>query len=246
MASTHNIGAPNLQENLSHLERIYEKQVQSEEYKIWKKNAPFLYDIVISHILEWHSLTVQWLPLHEVSADKDFSVFKLLVGTNAPKPHKNNLVVLKVKIPNNNVELSLDGYSYSHDKKDCFNAIGQSGSNIEIEKIIPHEGVVNRARCQPQVPTIIASKTSSGEVHIFNINMSYKTENPEAEIKLIGHTAEGYGLCWNPNKRGLLISGAKDSRVCLWDLEGKGTDSKLMATQTFEDGIGQINVIQMI
>ena len=34
----------------------------NEEYKIWKKNTPFLYDIVMTHALEWPSLTVEWLP----------------------------------------------------------------------------------------------------------------------------------------------------------------------------------------
>ncbi len=30
--------------------------------QIWKKNAPFLYDLVMTHALEWPSLTAQWLP----------------------------------------------------------------------------------------------------------------------------------------------------------------------------------------
>jgi len=34
----------------------------NEEYKIWKKNTPFLYDLIMTHALEWPSLTVQWLP----------------------------------------------------------------------------------------------------------------------------------------------------------------------------------------
>ena len=38
-----------------------EKQI-NEEYKIWKKNTPFLYDLVLTHALLWPSLTVQWLP----------------------------------------------------------------------------------------------------------------------------------------------------------------------------------------
>lgn len=33
-----------------------------EEYKIWKKNAPFLYDLMLSTALEWPTLTTQWLP----------------------------------------------------------------------------------------------------------------------------------------------------------------------------------------
>lgn len=39
-----------------------EDRVVNEEYKIWKKNCPFLYDLVMSHALEWPSLTAQWLP----------------------------------------------------------------------------------------------------------------------------------------------------------------------------------------
>jgi hypothetical protein len=40
-----------------------EERLVNEEYKIWKKNTPFLYDLVITHALEWPSLTVQWLPV---------------------------------------------------------------------------------------------------------------------------------------------------------------------------------------
>ena len=39
-----------------------EERIINEEYKIWKKNTPFLYDLVMTHALEWPSLTAQWLP----------------------------------------------------------------------------------------------------------------------------------------------------------------------------------------
>lgn len=38
----------------------------AEEYRIWKKNSPFLYDVVLTHLLEWPSLTVSWLPIRNV------------------------------------------------------------------------------------------------------------------------------------------------------------------------------------
>jgi histone-binding protein RBBP4 len=41
---------------------IEDEQVICEEYKIWKKNTPFLYDLVITNGLEWPSLTVNWFP----------------------------------------------------------------------------------------------------------------------------------------------------------------------------------------
>ena len=40
-----------------------EDQKINEEYKIWKKNTPFLYDTIMTHALEWPSLTCQWLPM---------------------------------------------------------------------------------------------------------------------------------------------------------------------------------------
>lgn len=47
--------------------------ITNEEYKIWKKNSPFLYDMVITHALEWPTLTIQWFPDKEecVAADTD-------------------------------------------------------------------------------------------------------------------------------------------------------------------------------
>jgi len=32
------------------------------EYKTWKKNSPFLYDMILSTALDWPTLTTQWLP----------------------------------------------------------------------------------------------------------------------------------------------------------------------------------------
>ncbi|CAN0302988.1 unnamed protein product, partial [Hapterophycus canaliculatus] len=30
-----------------------EEKMIMEEYKVWKKNTPFLYDVVMTHALEW-------------------------------------------------------------------------------------------------------------------------------------------------------------------------------------------------
>ncbi len=39
-----------------------QEKIINEEYKTWKKNAPFLYDLMLSTALEWPTLTTQWLP----------------------------------------------------------------------------------------------------------------------------------------------------------------------------------------
>ena len=43
-------------------EDMTEEKIINEEYKTWKKNAPFLYDMMLSTALEWPTLTTQWLP----------------------------------------------------------------------------------------------------------------------------------------------------------------------------------------
>lgn len=57
-----------------------EEKLIEEEYVVWKKNSPFLYDLVVTHALEWPSLTVQWLPEESVIS-KDLVTQKLILGT---------------------------------------------------------------------------------------------------------------------------------------------------------------------
>ena len=66
------------------------------EYKIWKKNTPFLYDLVMTHALEWPSLTVQWLPEVTKPPLKDISVHKVLLGTHTSNNEPNYLMIGEV------------------------------------------------------------------------------------------------------------------------------------------------------
>ena len=70
-----------------------EERMVAEEYKIWKKNTPFLYDLVVTHALEWPSLTVQWLPDRAEPAGKDYSVQKLILGTHTSENEQNHLMI---------------------------------------------------------------------------------------------------------------------------------------------------------
>lgn len=59
-----------------------EEKVINEEYKIWKKNTPFLYDLIMTHALEWPSLSVQWLP-DKRRCDSDRNTKRSSFVTNA-------------------------------------------------------------------------------------------------------------------------------------------------------------------
>ena len=75
-----------------------EERLVSEEYKIWKKNTPFLYDLVVTHALEWPSLTVQWLPDRVEPSGKDYSVQKLILGTHTSENEQNYLMIAEVQV----------------------------------------------------------------------------------------------------------------------------------------------------
>jgi len=93
-----------------------EEQMINEEYKIWKKNAPFLYDTVYSHCLTWPSLTVEWFADKTVPPSSDSSVQKLLLGTHTSEDEQNYLQIMKVKVPleSGNIEKFNDSGKEAH------------------------------------------------------------------------------------------------------------------------------------
>ncbi|KAF1743201.1 hypothetical protein MXB_3931 [Myxobolus squamalis] len=146
----------------------------NEEYKVWKKNSPFLYDLVMTHALEWPSLTVQWLP------DK----------TSADEP--NFLMIAKVQVPSD--EAQFDGAFYDDETKE-YGGFGASDGKFEIDIKICHPGEVNKARYMPHNPCVIATKTPSSDVLIFDYSRHPSKPNLEAgvipDLQLVGHTKEG-------------------------------------------------------
>jgi histone-binding protein RBBP4 len=57
---------------------ISEEKMINEEYKVWKKNSPFLYDLVVTHALMWPTLTVQWFP--DIQETPDARIHRMLIG----------------------------------------------------------------------------------------------------------------------------------------------------------------------
>lgn len=120
-------------------------------------------------------------------------------------------------MPTDNVLINLSEYSYAHQKRDSISGIGQSTGNVEIEKRIFHEGEIHRARHMPHTPNIVCTKSISGDLNIYDINLSYKNnELTKPEKKLVGHTKEGFALAWNSLKEGYIASGAEDGKVLVW------------------------------
>ncbi|KAF3823367.1 hypothetical protein GH733_010803 [Mirounga leonina] len=118
-----------------------EERVINEEYKIWKKNTPFLYDLVMTHALERPSLTAQWLLDVTRPEEKDFSIHQLVLGTHT-LDEQNHLVIASVQLPN-------DDAQFDDSEKGEFGGFGSVSGKTEIEIRINHEEV-NRAHYMPR------------------------------------------------------------------------------------------------
>ena len=90
-----------------------------EEFSVWKKNTPFLYDLVISHPLEWPSLTVQWVPLAaplpHPTDPSSFSIHKMVLGTHTSDDIPNFLIIADTVLPTSVAEAKINTSGSSAD-----------------------------------------------------------------------------------------------------------------------------------
>eukprot|EP00026_Physarum_polycephalum_P009356 Phypoly_transcript_09477.p1 GENE.Phypoly_transcript_09477~~Phypoly_transcript_09477.p1 ORF type:complete len:444 (+),score=86.28 Phypoly_transcript_09477:166-1332(+) len=188
----------------------------------------------MTHALEWPSLTVHWLPDKKIQSNKEFSVQRLVLGTHTSDAEQNYLMIAKVHLPLD--DANIDPRKYD-DQKGEVGGFGAVSEKIEIEQRINHSGEVNRARAMPQNPTIIATKTVTSDVFLFDYTRHPSKPsadgkcNPNAILK--GHTKEGYGIDWNPSREGHLLSASDDKTICLWDIHDAKANTTIEAKQIF-------------
>ncbi|KAI9513126.1 WD40-repeat-containing domain protein [Russula earlei] len=220
-----------------------ENKFINEEYKIWKKNAPYLYDLMITHALDWPSLTCQWFPDKESPPNKPYTMHRLLLGTHTSGQAADYLQIATVQIPSRSGPGAdvLDRSSYDDERGELGGyTLPASQARINVVQRINHSGEVNRARYMPQNPDLIATKAVSGDVLVFD-----RTKHPseperggvcKPDIRLVGQTKEGFGLAWNPNKKGHILGASEDKTVCHWDVNAYSkANSSIEPLNVFDD-----------
>lgn len=220
-------------------EEVVDEKIVNEEYKTWKKNAPFLYDLMLSNALEWPTLTTQWLPdkqefVHILSSchlllltlrsvpEKDYCLHRLLIGTHTSNEAQNYLQIAAVQLPK---PVAPDSADYDEESEEIGGYGGGASTNkpamevkFDIVQKIDHKGEVNKARYMPQNPNMIATMCTDGRVMIWDRTKhpSLPTGTVNPQMELIGHEAEGFGLSWSPHIAGHLATGSEDQTVRLW------------------------------
>lgn len=206
------------------------------------------------------SLTAQWLPDVTRAEGKDYSVHRLILGTHT-SDEQNHLLIASVQLPNEDAQFDASHYDnekgefggfgsvsgkieieikINHEGTSIFQIIMQrvNWMNFTVTPplkylliIVLSSGEVNRARFMPQNPCVIATKTPSSDVLVFDYTKHPSKPDPNGvchpDLRLRGHQKEGYGLSWNPNLNGYLLSASDDHTICLWDINATPKENKV-------------------
>ncbi|KAI3621980.1 retinoblastoma binding protein 4 [Moniliophthora roreri] len=184
------------------------------EYR--KKNAPYLYDLVITHALDWPSLTCQWFPDKESPANKSYTIHRLLLGTHTSGQAQDYLQIATVSIPKRDNSASAQKLSrndYDDERGELGGHTIPPAPRIQVTQKINHAGEVNRARYMPQNPDLIATKAVSGEVLVFD-----RTKHPSEPER------DGIWTCLEPD----------EGRTCVGRVGGYDTKTSIEPTSVFK------------
>ena len=206
-----------------------DQQHVKDEYNIWKKNVPFLYDYMLSHALEWPSLTCQWLP-DTFDEETDSTITRqLLLGSHvAEGKGDNELLISTVTLPKN-------GTDWQDIKEDAGDEEkGIAGGRLKIVKRFKHDGEVNRVRFNYGKKNLAATKSPSGKVYIYDVS---KPDGSSHVCVCNGHTQEGFGIAWSPTgNQDQLVSAGNDGLVCLWKISGNAKNVQPLGVFQGHDG----------
>lgn len=214
------------------------------KYRIWKKNTPVLYSLLQTSTLLWPSLTIEWFP--DVEMDRSVNTQRLLLGSYSSGFNRfESIELCKVNIPSNLDKLTLEDCTYDPEREEFFASelpeVGNQAKDentkckgpLQVVQEIPHEGDINKARLMPQNPDLIATMSNSGTVCIFDrtkkpnsfdlYDLTHRVNGEDekggmADIQLKFHMSEGWGLDWNKNKEGELVTGSNDGMIAVWDI----------------------------
>ena len=101
--------------------------------KIWKKNAPYLYDVLVTWGLDWPSLCVDWLPKVDYVPKRNFYLQHLILGTNTSGAEPNFLIICKTRLPISKIVLD-EHSSESSLQKDYIEYITKMSNEQMIEE----------------------------------------------------------------------------------------------------------------
>lgn len=201
-------------------EHQLKEKIVNEEFKIWKKTVPLLYDTIHSHAVESPPLSVQWLPGYSVSENKNFITVKFLYGTNTSQHSQDYLNLGSLDLPST---LAPDFGKFSSTSDSIPIPISNNGLIQNTFKVLSswkHPGEINRIKINDSIQKAITFD-NKGKIHLYDC----LSNSSESKIDFKYHKKEGYALEWINSSQ--FLSGANDSQIALWDINKPSTPIQL-------------------
>jgi len=219
------------------MSNVEDGDAEEQTRQIWRKNVPYLYDVMMTKELAWPTLTVEWLPERRYDADKECNVHRLLIGTHTGGEETNHVIVAEVYLPPQPERLNMKLYDSATEEVGGYNRTdacvalkaetGADGKIYDKAKVrLVHEAEVLTARGCPQNPNVLATKPGgTSDVLVFDLRLHFwdpkqSTEcTPNLRLQNQRKDGEGSALAWSPWKEGLLATSGSDGGIDFYDLE---------------------------
>ena len=169
-----------------------------------------------------------------------------VAGTQADEAKKNKLTVMRLGDMGRTYKKPSGEDSDDEDAMSDSDSDG-GGDNTDDDptldhRDIPHYGGVNRVRCMPQRPSVVASHGATGHVHLWDVSSHLASFekgggggalNNRALQSHGGHKDEGYAMDWSRKEEGALVTGDCAGGIHLWK---PGEGGKWAVTPGWEAG----------
>lgn len=261
-------------ENENGSSSLIDKSTQ-HRYRVFKKNAPFLYDYLSTNSLLWPSLSVLFFPDLEnkennvndevteasiaASPSSQLAFQRLLLGTFTLGQSVDSISIHQLPYYQNlNKCINIEQWNYSTEKEE-FELSTISKNKIHVNQTINHLGDVNKLKYMPQNPDVIASANNLGHLLVYNRtkHSTIKTligekEINEPQLRLVNNahpsTTDIFAFDWNNQKEGVAVAGAMDGVISLYDIRDSYAtrlENRIFLSWDFLNGVG-INDIEWV
>lgn len=208
-------------------EHQLKEKIVNEEFKIWKKTVPLLYDTIQTQAIEYPSLSIKWLPDYTVAENKNSITVRFLFGSNTSSKAQDTLLLASVSLPST---LAPDFSKFSSNDNipiPLSDAEGAIKNSFKVLSTWNHPGEVNKFAIEESINKAVTFDRK-GIVHLYDYNAS------TAPVDFKYHKKEGFALEWTNSAH--FLSGANDSQIALWDINKPSTPFQL-----FKSHNGAIN-----
>lgn len=186
------------------------QKIRNEEFKVWKRQSPFLYDVCMTRALSGPATSLQWLPSSsDQSKVPGFQTSQALV-TEAGPNSKPRAYIADCDLP----DLSSTAQTRENTDVDALRVFEPSSDPALTALDLPELPLI--ARCSPKDPKVASIGMRGGLAAIARFGPLDTGSERVQQLKY--HTKDVFSVSWAFEDFQFATVSA-DGSACLWDAE---------------------------